>query len=115
MNLLDWVQSSENEQDNILVKKLLGKHPSEKVHLIDLQMAKEFVRKSVVVGLTGEIEESFNRFNIAMGFDEHKLKRNANCLENVFSQNHTDHFSADKLNQLVSVVISSPMSTKYQT
>jgi hypothetical protein len=101
MNLLDWVQSPENDQDNILVKKLLGKHPSEKVLLIDLQMAKEFIRKSVVVGFTGEIAESFIRFNVAMGFDERKLRSNANCLENVFSQNDFNHFRTDKLNQMV--------------
>lgn len=98
ISLLKWVKSADNSQDNILVKKLIGKHPSENVNLLDLQMAKEFLRQSVVVGLTSEMQESFSRFALAMGVSESKRRYNAKCLNAMFRKNKVD---TDKFIKLV--------------
>jgi hypothetical protein len=97
--LMDWLNSSDHSEDNFFVKKLLGKHPSEQVDLVDLQMAKEFIRQSVVVGLTSEIKESFIRFNVAMGAGESEMMSNAKCLENLLSK---DDLGVDKFIKMVS-------------
>lgn len=101
MTLLDWVRSPDNSQDNIFVKRILGKHPSDQVNLVDLQMAKEFIRQGVVVGLTSQMKESFMRFNVAMGADESKAMYNAKCLEDIFSKNNSD---IDKFAKMVGYV-----------
>ncbi|KAK1743182.1 hypothetical protein QTG54_005803 [Skeletonema marinoi] len=58
-----------SEDENFMVRKLSGKRFSEPVNEMDLILAKEFLRQRVVVGLMGEMTESFRRFNIAMNVD----------------------------------------------
>jgi hypothetical protein len=97
--LLDWVSSDQNSEENVFVKRFVGKLPEEEVNLIDLQMAKEFIRQSVVVGLSSDAEESFLRFNVAMGYEEQKLRNNAKCLQESFGKND---YRIDSFIQLVS-------------
>ena len=98
MSLLDWVRSADNSQDNIFVKRILGKRPSEQVNLVDLQMAKEFIRQSAVVGLTSQMKESFMRFNVAMGTNGSQMMSSVKCLEDIFRKSGSD---SDKITKMV--------------
>ena len=95
-SLLNWITTAD---DNVYIKKILGKQANEPVTLVDLQMAKEFVRQSVVVGLSSEMKESFNRFNVALGVGESEMRGNAKCLEEIFKNNDVE---IDKFVKMVS-------------
>ena len=94
--LLEWIDRAD---DNIYIKKLLGKSLSDSVDLVDLQMAKEFIRQSVVVGLSSEMKESLNRFNGALGVGDAEMRSNARCLEEIFKENEV---GVDKFVKMVS-------------
>ena len=72
-----------------MVRKLSNKKFSEEVTEIDLILAKEFLRQRVIVGLMREMEESFRRFNIAMGVDTNE-ERNRKCVNEFFGEKGDD-------------------------
>eukprot|EP00574_Skeletonema_japonicum_P014016 CAMPEP_0201721852 /NCGR_PEP_ID=MMETSP0593-20130828/6409_1 /ASSEMBLY_ACC=CAM_ASM_000672 /TAXON_ID=267983 /ORGANISM="Skeletonema japonicum, Strain CCMP2506" /LENGTH=407 /DNA_ID=CAMNT_0048212729 /DNA_START=60 /DNA_END=1283 /DNA_ORIENTATION=+ len=87
MSIVDWAELP-SEDENFMVRKLSGKRFSEPVNEMDLILAKEFLRQRVVVGLMGEMTESFRRFNIAMNVDVHD-ERNNRCIQEYFGNKDT--------------------------
>jgi hypothetical protein len=84
MSIVEWAELP-SEDENFMVRKLSGKLFNEPVNEMDLILAKEFLRQRVVVGLMGEMTESFRRFNIAMNVDVQE-ERNHRCLEEYFGE-----------------------------
>jgi hypothetical protein len=82
MTLLNWAKSN-NPEDNFMVRKIVGKQWNEKVTQHDLYVAKKVLKDHVVVGLMNESEESFRRFNLAIGIDESERK-NQECMKEFF-------------------------------
>lgn len=79
MSIIDWANMPGNEED-YMVKKLLGKSYRDTIDETDLIIAKELVRQRFIVGLMGEMNESIRRFNIVLGVDEEDT-RNKGCME----------------------------------
>ena len=88
MSIVEWA-AQPSEDENFMVRKLSNKKFSEEVTEIDLILAKEFLRQRVIVGLMGEMEESFRRFNIAMGVDTNE-ERNRKCVNEFFGEKGDD-------------------------
>jgi len=88
MTIVEWAELP-SEDENFMVRKLSGKRFSEPVNEMDLILAKEFLRQRVVVGLMGEMTESFRRFNIAMNVDVQE-ERNRRCVEEYFGVKDAD-------------------------
>mmetsp|Transcript_2022 Transcript_2022/g.4221 ORF Transcript_2022/g.4221 Transcript_2022/m.4221 type:complete len:406 (+) Transcript_2022:25-1242(+) len=84
LTILEWAQKP-SEDENFMVRKLVGKSFGDPVDLHDLIVAKELVRQRVVVGLMSEMEESFKRFNIVLGVDENE-ERNKKCMDEFFGE-----------------------------
>lgn len=84
MSIVEWAELP-SEDENFMVRKLTGKLFNQPVNEMDLILAKEFLRQRVVVGLMGEMAESFRRFNIAMNVDVQD-ERNHRCLEEYFGE-----------------------------
>lgn len=64
-----------------MVKKLNGKSWNEPITNDHLEVAKEILRKRVLVGLVVEMEESIRRFNLLMGVDDDNDEMNRQCME----------------------------------
>ncbi len=105
MSIVDWAELP-SEDENFMVRKLSGKRFNEPVNEMDLILAKEFLRQRVVVGLMGEMTESFRRFNIAMNVDVHE-ERNNRCIEEYFGNKDKDS-GVKNSNKHPKVVESSP-------
>ena len=88
LTIVEWAELP-SEDENFMVRKLSGKRFNEPVNEMDLILAKEFLRQRVVVGLMGEMTESFRRFNIAMNVDVND-DRNHRCVEEYFGNKNTD-------------------------
>ena len=84
MSVIEWAQRP-SEDENFMVRKLLGKTFGNTVDMQDLIVAKELVRQRVVVGLMSEMDESFRRFNIVLGVDE-TIERNKKCMDEFFGK-----------------------------
>lgn len=84
LTIMEWAQKP-SEDENFMVRKLVGKSFGDPVDLHDLIVAKELVRQRVVVGLMSEMEESFKRFNIVLGVDENEA-RNKKCMDEFFGK-----------------------------
>eukprot|EP00581_Thalassiosira_minuscula_P014695 CAMPEP_0183718546 /NCGR_PEP_ID=MMETSP0737-20130205/11772_1 /TAXON_ID=385413 /ORGANISM="Thalassiosira miniscula, Strain CCMP1093" /LENGTH=328 /DNA_ID=CAMNT_0025948123 /DNA_START=34 /DNA_END=1020 /DNA_ORIENTATION=+ len=84
MDLHDWAEK-ENLEINAIVKRLAGKSQRHEATDMDLELAKETIRKRFVVGLTDEMEESISRFNTVMGISEEK--RCKECMNTYFGEN----------------------------
>lgn len=68
ISIMDWA-GKHNQDENFIVKKIVGKKLNEMVDITDLVMAKEIIRRYFVVGLMNDMEESLRRFNIVLGLD----------------------------------------------
>ncbi|KAL7482814.1 hypothetical protein ACHAW6_008473 [Cyclotella cf. meneghiniana] len=84
--LLEWMANTTGTQitkeSDMIVKKIVGVKPTDSVTITDLKVAMDFVRDYVVVGLMTEQEESLRRFNLAMGWDDHR--KNLDCMTGIF-------------------------------
>lgn len=105
MNIAEWAELP-SDDENFMVRKLSNKKFSEPVNEIDLILAKEFLRQRVVVGLMREMEESFRRFNVAMGVDV-KDGRNKRCVDEYFGEMDKD-YGVKNSNKHAKVVEGSP-------
>ena len=68
ISIMDWA-AKYNQDENFIVKKIVGKKLNEMVDIADLVTAKEIIRRYFVVGLMNDMEESLRRFNIVLGLD----------------------------------------------
>ena len=88
MPLLEWMANNTDnlitEESDMIVKKIVGAKPTDSVSITDLKVAMDFVRDYVVVGLMSEQEESFRRFNLAMGWDDRQ--KNLDCITGIFDE-----------------------------
>jgi hypothetical protein len=91
MPLLEWMANNTGnvitEESDMIVKKIVGAKPTDSVSITDLKVAMDFVRDYVVVGLMSEQEESFRRFNLAMGWDDRQI--NFDCITGIFDEEET--------------------------
>ena len=81
LSLLDWTKSH-NRDNNHYVKKLAGNGYTATES--DLEIAKHTIQSYFVVGLTTQIQESVQRFNVMMGIDDVSNKRHAGCMTGYF-------------------------------
>ena len=85
ISLMEWIEKAELKDDNLIVRKLVGKSYSESIDETDLMHAKAILRRRVVVGLMNKMEESVHRFNIVLGIDE-SLENNHQCMDEYFGK-----------------------------
>lgn len=91
--LLSWA-TSENSDNEHMVKRLAGKINTDVATPEDLRIAKGTVRRKFVVGLTSKLEESVMRFNDVMGVDhavgaQRRGSRGRGCMEAFFGEKAT--------------------------
>ncbi|KAL7525938.1 hypothetical protein ACHAXR_004378 [Thalassiosira sp. AJA248-18] len=68
MDIVEWA-THHNQDENFLVKKIVGKKLADVADIGDLVVAKEIIRRRFIVGLMLDMEESIRRFNIVLGLD----------------------------------------------
>ena len=66
-----------------MVKKLAGKKANEEATEEDLRFAMRTIKQRFIVGLTNEMEESINRFNVVMGINDSHW-RHRTCMKHFF-------------------------------
>lgn len=82
MGIMEWA-TSHNQDENFIVKKIVGKKLNDPVDINDLLTAKEIVRRRFIVGLMKDMEESVRRFNIVLGVD-YASERGQLCMGQYF-------------------------------
>jgi len=82
MDLFEWA-TTQNKENNVMVKNLAGVGFHDTATDVDLRVAMRTLEKRFVVGLTDEMKESIRRFNIVMNIDLTSL-RNQNCMRRFF-------------------------------
>ena len=82
MDIYTWA-TTQNKENNIMVKQLSGLKFRDTATEVDLRRAMRTIEKRFVVGLTDEMKESIRRFNIIMNIDLTPL-RNQNCMRRYF-------------------------------
>lgn len=89
-SLVDWIQDPDRRpDDNLYVRKLVGKLFVHELDEQDLNLAKEILRQRAVVGLLSELKESIRRFNVVLGIDD-TLERNRRCMNRFFQVSEDD-------------------------
>eukprot|EP01082_Thalassiosira_pseudonana_P004240 g3775.t1 g3775 contig13:129259-130714(-) len=89
-SLVDWIQDPDRRpDDNLYVRKLVGKLFVQELDEQDLNLAKEILRQRAVVGLLSELKESIRRFNVVLGIDD-TLERNRRCMNRFFQVSEDD-------------------------
>lgn len=89
-SLVDWIQDPDRRpDDNLYVRKLVGKLFVQELDEQDLNLAKEILRQRAVVGLLSELKESIRRFNVVLGIDD-TLQRNRRCMNRFFQVSEDD-------------------------
>lgn len=93
MSLLEWAEKY-NQDENFIVKKIVGKFLKDPVDITDLVTAKEIIRRYFIVGLMDEMEESIRRFNIVLGLD-YIGEQGQMCKEEFFGSNNEKKVKSD--------------------
>lgn len=88
MTIVEWARSAKAES-NWLTRTLVGDTDSPELSEEHVNLAKDIIRRKFVVGLTDDMEESWNRFREYFGWDGQMTAQNEDerCMDKVTKKN----------------------------
>ena len=94
MGVVEWA-TQYNQDENFLVKKIVGKKLNDPSDINDLVVAKEIIRTRFIVGMMNDMEESLRRFNIVLGLSDTD-EQGQRCHESIFGPKDKSEVKADE-------------------